>query len=488
MNKLTEALFNHQLPADLAASQRLNRQLLDLVTQLEQRVAELEDTAGSGSSSRNSSKPPSQDSPEQRAKRERKPKSARKPGAQPGHQGHQRVRVELSATDEQVHYYPDTRCTCGAVCDVAQEPYQRHQVFDLPEVRSQITEYCLYEAICPGCRQRRVARLPDSVPQGQMGPGLISWITLMNGAYALSVSNIQRLLKDHWQLAFSTGAVSQATCSVTEWLLPLYQQIGQAVRHLPVAHADETSHYRNGERRWLWVLCSSQVVYFLTHHSRGKGAANGLLDNFEGILVTDQHGGYNDYPVEKRQLCWAHIIRKFRKMSERVGRAGVLGKQLWRLSRLIIHCRNRWRSGGYSDAGYHARMQRFKQGMHTLLCLGLEIGPADPTQKARKTANQCRRLLTDESMLWTFLQDRAIPTTNNEAERAIRPYVIWRKTSFFSQSARGDQFRPVILTLTETCKRLGLGVYGILRKVCEQGLRGEAITVRLPLGQHAISA
>jgi hypothetical protein len=108
MNKLTEALFNHQLPADLAASQRLNRQLLDLVTQLEQRVAELEDTAGSGSSSRNSSKPPSQDSPEQRAKREKKPKSPRKQGAQPGHQGHQRVRVELSATDEQVHYYPDT--------------------------------------------------------------------------------------------------------------------------------------------------------------------------------------------------------------------------------------------------------------------------------------------------------------------------------------------------------------------------------------------
>lgn len=114
--------------------------------------------------------------------------------------------------------------------------------------------------------------------------------------------------------------------------------------------------------------------------------------------------------------------------------------------------------------------------------------PADPLKKASKTANQCKRLLADESMLWTFLQDRAIPMTNNEAERAIRPYVIWRKTSFFSQSARGDQFRPVILTLTETCKRLGLGVYGLLRKVCEQGLRGEAITVRLPLGQHAISA
>ena len=125
---------------------------------------------------------------------------------------------------------------------------------------------------------------------------------------------------------------------------------------------------------------------------------------------------------------------------------------------------------------------------YTPLCLGLKVATTDPTRKASKTASQCKRLLADESMLWTFLQDRAIPMTNNEAERAIRPYVIWRKNSFFSQSARGDQFHPVVLTLTETCKRLGLGVYGILRKVCEQGFRGEVIIVRLPLGQHAILA
>ena len=480
MNKITAALFNHQLPTDLAASQQLNRQLLGLVAELEEE--------NQGSSSRNSSKPPSQDSPEQRAKREKKPKSTRKQGAQPGHQGHQRTLVDASAVNEFLHYYPDTQCTCGAVCDIAQEPYQRHQVFDLPKVRCEITEHCLYDAQCPACHKRQVARLPNTIPSGQMGPGLISWITMMNGAYALSVSGIQRLLKDQWQLSFSTGAVSQATCSVTEWLQPLYQQVGQAVRNLSVAHADETSHYRHNERRWLWVLCSPKLVYFLTHYSRGKGAANGLLGDFDGILVTDQHGAYNDYPIEKRQLCWAHILRKFKKISERVGRAGIPGKQLWRLSRLIIHFHNRWRSGHYSQVCYHARMRRFKQQIHTLLCLGLEITPADLSQKASKTANQCKRLLADESMLWTFLKDSAIPLTNNDAERAIRPYVIWRKTSFFSQSARGDQFRPVILTIAETCKRLGIGVYQLLRKVCEQGLSRQEITVRLPLDQQIISA
>ena len=192
--------------------------------------------------------------------------------------------------------------------------YRRHQVFDLPEVRYQVTEHRLYAGVCICCGQRQVAQLPRDVPQGQMGAGLISWITVMNGACRLSVRQIQSLLEEQWQLTFSSGAVSEATEPVSRWLQPLYAQVGDAVRASPLIHADETTHYRKAERRWLWVLCSPQVVYFLTHTSRGKAAADALLGSCSGVLVTDQHGGYNNYPKERRQLCWAHLIRKFKKM------------------------------------------------------------------------------------------------------------------------------------------------------------------------------
>ena len=76
--------------------------------------------------------------------------------------------------------------------------------------------------------------------------------------------------------------------------------------------------------------------------------------------------------------------------------------------------------------------------------------------------------------------------TNNTAERALRPYVIWRKISFFSQSYRGDQFRPLILSIIETCKRLGISAYQLLRQACEQGQRGEIVTVRLPIPPPAL--
>lgn len=94
-----------------------------------------------------------------------------------------------------------------------------------------------------------------------------------------------------------------------------------------------------------------------------------------------------------------------------------------------------------------------------------------------KTANQCAKLKRDEPKLWLFLQHPEVPLTNNEAERALRGYVIFRKTSFFSQSARGDAFRPLITSIAETCKRQKVNLYQVLRTTCAQGIRGKKVTL-----------
>jgi hypothetical protein len=42
--------------------------------------------------------------------------------------------------------------------------------------------------------------------------------------------------------------------------------------------------------------------------------------------------------------------------------------------------------------------------------------------------------------------------TNNTAERALRPAVIYRKLSFGTQSDSGSRFLERILTVSETCR------------------------------------
>jgi hypothetical protein len=287
------------------------------------------------------------------------------------------------------------------------EPVVRHQVFDLPEVRYHVTEYQLYAGECPHCCRRETACLPAWVASGQMGPGLLGWISVLSGQFHLSVRQIQRFLHEHWQLPFSIGAISQAQGKVLRWLAPLYHQIGAYGRQAEIAHADETIHYRGAERRWLWTLATPLAVYMMTHYSRGKAAAMALLGGFAGVLVTDHYAGYHDYAPCRRQLCWAHLIRGLERIAQRVGQAGQIGRRLVVLARAVIRTHHRWQAGTLPPCRYYRRLQRLRGARRALL------ERAQTGSSSTRTANQCRHLLKDEALYWTFLSDPRIPLTNN---------------------------------------------------------------------------
>jgi hypothetical protein len=244
-----------------------------------------------GLNSQNSSLPPSQDRLSGKTQeRFRRPASGKKRGAQPGHVQHTRETVPEDAVDQVLRHFPDARCRCGGAFVIDTEPKERHQVFDLPEITYTVTEHQCFGGTCPCCRRKTVAELPQDVPTGQMGPGLIAWIALMSGHFRMSTRNIQALLEMQWGLQFSTGAISEAQEPVADWLAPLHEHIGDTIRQAPVAHADETTHFQGAQRQWLWVLCTPQLAFFLVHASRGMKAAKELLGDFAGVLITDRHG------------------------------------------------------------------------------------------------------------------------------------------------------------------------------------------------------
>lgn len=428
-----------------------------------------------GRSSRNSSRPPSSDSPAQRHQRKGKPRSTRARGAQPGHKKYERALLLESQVDRCHRYLPPRQCGCGGIIRQVNNPTFRHQVFELPEVKATVTEHQLFSGYCNRCGQKHTAHLPDWVPSGQMDAGLISTIISLSGQFHLSIRQIQSFLKEQWSLDFSLGAISQAQGKANPWLSKLYRQIGNKVRQSPIAHADETRHFRKKEQRWLWALVTEQLCYFMVHYSRGKGAANALLGSFNGFLVTDHYAGYNDVPRDRRQLCWAHLIRHFIQMSERKGKAADIGKRLLLISYLVFRFHQRTVSQPDKRQIYLRYLQRLRKSFRYTLKKGSQL------VIAKRTANQCAHLLKDEAMCWTFLKHPAIPLTNNTVERAIRPYVIWRKLSFASQSSQGDQFRPMILSIIGTVQRLGLSTSKTLRQLCSEGISTGKVSMRLPL-------
>ena len=79
----------------------------------------------------------------------------------------------------------------------------------------------------------------------------------------------------------------------------------------------------------------------------------------------------------------------------------------------------------------------------------IQIGTKEKTPLA-KTVRTCRNLLKIEVSLWLFVREEGVEPTNNAAERAIRPAVIWRRTSFGSDSAAGSLFVSRLLTVVSS--------------------------------------
>jgi transposase len=73
-----------------------------------------------------------------------------------------------------------------------------------------------------------------------------------------------------------------------------------------------------------------------------------------------------------------------------------------------------------------------------------------------------------------------VAPTNNVAERALRPAVLWRKGSFGSDSAVGSQFAERLLTVVATCSQQGRPLLAFLVAANEAILRGSQPPSLLP--------
>ncbi len=108
----------------------------------------------------------------------------------------------------------------------------------------------------------------------------------------------------------------------------------------------------------------------------------------------------------------------------------------------------------------HQRNDLVRESHHPELRRALEEGLKPPF--AVVAGGLCANLLELWPALWTFAVVDGVEPTNNAAERALRPAVLWRKGSFGSQSDDGCRFVERLLTVAATCKQQGRGLLDFL--------------------------
>ena len=97
-------------------------------------------------------------------------------------------------------------------------------------------------------------------------------------------------------------------------------------------------------------------------------------------------------------------------------------------------------------------------------------------------------VLKVEPALWLFVTLENIEPTNNAAEQAIRPAVLWRKCSYGSQSAEGSLFVGRMMTVVTSLRRQQRHVLDYLAEACHAKRQGLPAPSLLPVSTPANSA
>jgi transposase len=441
--------------------QALLAQLADLkhqVARLSEQVAQL--TARLSQNSQNSSRPPSADPP---AAPKRPPKPApsrRKPGGQPGHKGNTRFLKPTHDCHEVVPFFPETCSHCHAPlptepCPAAPPP-RRHQVLDLPPVLIRTTEYQCHARCCPHCQRLTFAALPPEVPQGVVGPRLQAVCALLVGRYRMTRRSLQEFLLQVGGEALSLGSVSALEARTALALAAPYEAARAAIAHAPRVNADETPWREGAAKAWLWTAVSDWIVCFLVARNRSREAFEALVPFDPARTVTcDRYSAYIYLTGDQRQVCWAHLLRDFVSLSQATGAERAIGAGLVAATKELFALWYRYRVGEIDRRALQTQMEPVQGRVRTLL----EEGRASQHWKAGPLGTE---LLKQWESLWTFVRIGGVEPTNNAAERAVRPGVLWRKISFGNQGEGGRAFVERMLTVVGSLRLQGRGVLDYL--------------------------
>ena len=439
-----------ELEAEVALRDARIAALEAQVAKLVEQVAVLSEKLGEDSG--NSSKPPSSDPPgssskkRNAAKRERKKQSKRKRGAQRGHKGSHRALIDPSEVDAFVDFYPPQCESCwNPLPEIADPKASRFQVSELPPVSIHTTEYRCHAVRCR-CGYVSRGKHDADVPSSPFGPRLSSVVALLTGIYHVSRRRTAMLLRDLIGVRISLGAVSAIEARVSDSLEPAFDEAWQTVGDAPVKHTDGTSWRNAGVAMSLWTIATTMMTVFKIITDGSKKTLQPLYGALTGILVSDRAAALNFWAMERRQICWAHLIRKFVSFSERDGPAGDIGRGLLDYAGLVFEYWHAYESGELTAATFRAWMKPVRAGFEELL----ERAAASDI---RRLSGSCQNMLDHRDALWTFADSTDVEPTNNHAERELRAFVLWRKRSFGSQSDRGDRFAERLMTVAHTARK-----------------------------------
>jgi transposase len=467
------------VPADPRPSDedlvRENVELRALVTALGARLDALERENAElkrrlEQNSRNSSKPPSSDSPFAKpAPKSLRRKSGRKPGGQQGHQGS--TLAQVADPDEWVRHEPGPCSGCGA--DLAGTPevgMERRQVFDLPPITVRVTEHQLVVRRC-SCGATTCGRAPDGVVAPvQYGPRITAIILYLYVGQFLTKKRTAAALAELFGTPVSEGTVATMTRRAADGLGDFLSLLGDRIAEAEVAGFDETGLRVAGALHWVHCARTDKYTLITCHPKRGRAGIDdaGVLGRFRGVAVHDAWAPYDTYLDVEHQLCCAHALRELQAVTDTAPVdadwcwAGQIADALTAMQQLVGDAIAAGADAVDPDA-LEEQVRRYRSAVQ----IGLTSTAARSNPVMRKHNALAQRLRHRQQDYLRFATDWRIPPDNNGSERDIRMIKLRQKISGCLRTLTGAKQFCAIRSYLSTAAKHAKQVFEALAMLAE---------------------
>ncbi len=396
----------------------------------------------------------------------------RNPGRQPGSQGFGRKQKPVA--EKHKPHYPEQCIICSNKLSQPALPYAGHYTYELERRTNGIQIICTlhhyYSAVCV-CGHENIEKPGEgyeSVLKGRkrniklteytiVGPMLATFIAALNRRCGMSRKKIQEFLSSWFHFELSVGLICKSIREAGIACYPVVDELIDDFQKEDEAHLDETPWYQKGVFCWLWVAISKKTAIYRIGTRKKEELLKLITEAFFGWLITDGYGAYRSYP--KRQRCLAHLIRKA------VGLTGAVSKDVqkagdWFLRELrgLIKAMAQGDDGRKECKPILARLKR-----------ACNLGSKSDHAKLKSLAKE---ILNDWDAVVAFVKNPGLPATNNEAERALRWAVLFRKITFGTRTTEGSRSYAAMISVIETCRLRNIDPWDYIAMAVAQGRKG----------------
>lgn len=466
-----QSLVNDVLNRNIVRKEAEIAQERDEIAALQARIAELEKQLGVKApavpkTSANSSIPPSKNPigiPHTQS--QRKP-SGRKTGGQKGHEGSTRLQSgNVTGTER---WYPAAVCPiCGKPLDMDTATVcARRQVVDIPlAIMATVMDHLQMQVKC-SCGHCCKGQFPENVNAPvSFGPNIMALTAYLSTYQNVPFKRLTHLFETIFGLHISEGSVSNMLNTMKKISKKPYEMIRKKVADGEVAGADETGVNVNGRNNWLWAFQNNAATYLAFDKSRSHDVVNknfSLEEQSGTVWVTDRLPAYfmGDVGMEDHQICIAHLLRNLTYTMQ------AFPDDPWSLDMLdllkdSVHQRNQGNIGPEVRTKMEERLDELlsRPPVYTK-----EDGSDTELDRLKKGITKHR------DYVFTFLTNPAVPPTNNDSEKALRPAKTKLKVSGCFRTEAGVENYATVASVIQTAVKNGQNPFEVLRVIATLAL------------------